>query len=57
MSEPLTIPTHDQIERRAYRLWEARGCPIDSPEIDWLRAEMELTSECETASEKDDRVK
>ena len=26
-------------------LWEARGCPIASPEEDWLRAEEELRGE------------
>jgi len=31
------------IERRAYILWEARGCPIGTPEVDWLRAERELS--------------
>jgi hypothetical protein len=28
-----------QIERLAYRLWQQRGRPIGSPEIDWFRAE------------------
>jgi hypothetical protein len=26
----------------AYSYWEARGCPHDSPEEDWLMAESEL---------------
>jgi hypothetical protein len=26
----------------AYQLWMDRGCPIGSPEEDWLRAESEL---------------
>jgi hypothetical protein len=30
------------IELRAYVLWEARGRPIGSPEVDWFRAEREL---------------
>ena len=34
----------EQIARLAYSLWEARGCPIGSPEEDWLRAEKELGS-------------
>jgi hypothetical protein len=36
---------HEEIALRAYRLWEARGCPIASPEEDWLRAEEEIRSE------------
>ena len=26
----------------AYELWLARGCPLDSPEEDWFRAEQKL---------------
>jgi len=36
---------HEEIALRAYRLWEARGCPIGSPEEDWLRAEEEIRGE------------
>jgi hypothetical protein len=34
--------THDAIKKLAYRLWEDRGRPIGSPEVDWCRAEKEL---------------
>jgi Protein of unknown function (DUF2934) len=30
------------IAARAHGLWRERGCPIGSPEVDWLRAEEEL---------------
>ena len=30
------------IAARAYELWHARGCPIGTPETDWLCAEEEL---------------
>ena len=33
---------HKKIARLAYAYWEARGCPHDSPEEDWFRAEEEL---------------
>jgi hypothetical protein len=33
---------HEAIARLAYSYWEARGCPIGSPEEDWYRAENEL---------------
>jgi len=26
----------------AYQLWQARGCPKGSPEVDWLEAEQQL---------------
>ena len=31
-----------QIERRAYELWRAKGCPEESALSDWLRAEREV---------------
>lgn len=34
--------TNEEIERLAYFYWEARGCPHDSPEEDWYRAEQEI---------------
>jgi hypothetical protein len=30
---------HEEIELRAYYSWEARGRPLDSPEVDWFNAE------------------
>ena len=32
-------PLHDQVSDLAYGLWETRGCPIGSPEVDWFQAE------------------
>ena len=46
-------PTQEQIQERAFYLWEQRGPPEGSPEIDWERAERELrgdTAEKYTAS-------
>jgi hypothetical protein len=40
MTEP---EHHEKISARAYELWMERGCPIGSPEIDWHRAEAEIT--------------
>ena len=34
--------SHEEIERQAYRSWEARGRPFGSPEVDWYAAEREL---------------
>lgn len=33
---------HDQIAKLAYKLWEHRGRPVGSPEIDWSAAESAL---------------
>jgi hypothetical protein len=38
----LTAARHSSIAMRAYELWMERGCPIGSPEIDWIRAEAEI---------------
>jgi hypothetical protein len=35
-------PSHEEIARRAYQLWEERGGPHGSPEEDWHRAQREL---------------
>jgi len=32
----------DLIARRAYEIWEERGCPWGSPEVDWLAAVREF---------------
>jgi Protein of unknown function (DUF2934) len=36
------LPTHEEIETLAYQLWEKRGAPVASPEIDWEHAEQTL---------------
>jgi hypothetical protein len=33
---------HNEIERFAYELWEERGRPLGSPDVDWFRAEATL---------------
>ena len=49
---PSAAPDGDvaKIVSRAEELWQARGRPIGSPEIDWLRAEEELTTAPVTAN-------
>jgi Protein of unknown function (DUF2934) len=32
----------EDLSKLAYVLWEQRGCPYGSPEIDWLEAERNL---------------
>jgi hypothetical protein len=34
----MQMPTHEQIANLAYQLWQQRGCPDGSPEVDWERA-------------------
>jgi Protein of unknown function (DUF2934) len=34
--------THEEIAELAYELWERRGRPLGSPEIDWHAAESAL---------------
>jgi DUF2934 family protein len=40
---------HAEVARLAYRLWEERGRPFRSPEVDWCRAERELWARSEAA--------
>jgi hypothetical protein len=35
---------HREIAARALELWQARGCPVGSPEEDWFQAVEELRS-------------
>ncbi len=48
-SAPLT---HEQIAVRAYGLWQERGCPDGSPDVDWFRAEQELQMVAEANTSK-----
>ena len=41
-STDIAGPSHEQIARRAYELWEERGKPHGSDEEDWHGAEHEL---------------
>lgn len=40
--EILEALTQETIAARAYELWQERGCPEGSPEVDWFQAEEEL---------------
>ena len=41
-ADSVSVPEHEQIARLAYFHWQARGCPLGSPEEDWFEAEAEL---------------
>jgi hypothetical protein len=36
------VLTPDEVAELAYHFWVNRGCPMGSPDSDWLRAEQEL---------------
>jgi hypothetical protein len=40
----------ENLEKLAYGLWQERGCPYGSPEIDWLEAERKLSESSEQVS-------
>lgn len=49
--EPLDLSTdflgedrHELVAKLAYQLWEKRGHPIGSPEVDWFAAEQAVYS-------------
>src|SRR5436305_15321586 len=41
---------HQVVQLAAYYLWEQRGCPFGTPELDWFRAEEQLAGQRDTAS-------
>lgn len=41
----ISRPGNGEIAALAYQLWKDRGCPIGSPDEDWLLAEAELTNQ------------
>jgi hypothetical protein len=44
MSTYQTVVSDDEIARRAYEIWQARGCPQGDGQEDWEAAKAELTS-------------
>ena len=44
MAELLAGNVHELTARLAYQLWEHRGRPFGSPEVDWFAAEKALAS-------------
>jgi hypothetical protein len=41
-NESLVDFDDDAIRKIAYNLWERRGAPIGSPDVDWIEAERQL---------------
>jgi hypothetical protein len=35
---------HEFVAKLAYKLWQQRGCPFGSPEVDWFAAERSVYS-------------
>ena len=46
----VSAENREAIERLAYSYWQARGCPIGSPEEDWYRAEDALRQRATAAA-------
>jgi hypothetical protein len=44
MAELLAGDVHELTVKLAYQLWEQRGRPFGSPEVDWFAAEKALAS-------------
>jgi len=42
--------SHEKTRVAAYYLWQQRGCPLGTPELDWFRAEEQLRGQIEPAS-------
>lgn len=48
--DPDTFSAEQFIALRAYKYWVQRGCPFDSPEIDWFNAIEDIRREMTQAS-------
>jgi hypothetical protein len=44
MNATESILSEEEIARRAYELWQARGCPPGDGSEDWIAAERELVA-------------
>lgn len=44
MNSNHSVISKDEIARRAYDIWQARGCPPGDGSADWHAAEAELTA-------------
>ena len=40
----MSVPSDEEVARKAYALWENRGKPFGSPDEDWYKAQKELGS-------------
>ncbi len=41
------LEQHQTIQLAAYHLWQQRGCPFGTPEVDWFGAEEQLGKQSE----------
>jgi len=39
------VLSENEVQQKAYSLWESRGRPIGSPEVDWYSAKAQLSPE------------
>jgi Protein of unknown function (DUF2934) len=49
-SQVSDTPIQEDLAKLAYTLWEQRGRPFGSPEVDWLEAERNLRESSEHVS-------
>ncbi len=40
-------PEYERLRFLAYQLWQARGCPFGSPDVDWFQAENQIRTDQE----------
>ena len=54
---PAVLAANSQdIAALAYQLWEARGCPYGSPDVDWFEAEQQLQGRARQAPDRQQAV-
>lgn len=50
MATPRSELDEAELRLKAFELWQARGCPVGSPEEDWFRAQSLLKAQKTEAS-------
>jgi hypothetical protein len=53
MPDYLYEDRHEFLEKLAYKLWEGRGRPLGSPDVDWHAAERAVYSSLESSGTED----
>jgi len=51
-TKPLELPEHEKIAQLAYTLWQARGCPEGSSDVDWFQAAEAVSSQVSSRTAK-----
>lgn len=56
-SSPASLAANSEdIAALAFQLWQARGCPYGSPDIDWFQAEEQLRNQARRSAQSKEPI-